>query len=92
MPQLSEQLSSAIHPGPVTLVSGIQSPLRDKILIRPTVSSKTSTGNVKDGGLEGTPQLFRILQSTQAPKSPLSLFANFSATLILELDNIQPRL
>ena len=56
-PQLPEQLSSAIQPGPVTLVNGIQCPLRDKILLHLMVSSKTSTGNIKDGGLEGTPQL-----------------------------------
>ena len=68
MPQLPEQLSSAIQPGPVTLGNGIQCPLREKILLRPPVSSKTSTGNIKDGGLEGTPQLFRIPQSTQTPQ------------------------
>ena len=67
MPQLPGQLSSAIQPGPATLVNGIQCPLRDKILLCPTVSSKTSTGNIKDGGLEGTPQLFRIPQSTLIP-------------------------
>ena len=32
MPQLPEQLSSAIQPGLATLVNGIQCPLRDKIL------------------------------------------------------------
>ena len=80
-PQLPEQLSSAITPGPATLVDSIQCPLRDKILLHAMVSSKTSTGNIKDGGLEGTPQLFRIPQSTQTPKTPLSLFAISSATL-----------
>ena len=58
--ELPEQLSCAIQPGPATLVNGIQCPLGDKIILFPTVSSKTSTGNIKDGGLEGTPQLFRI--------------------------------
>ena len=62
MPQLPEQLSSAIQPGPAALVNGIQCPLRDQILLCHMVSSKTSTGNIKDSGLEGTPQLFRILQ------------------------------
>ena len=62
MPQLPKQVSSAIKPGPVTLVNGIQCPLRDKIRFCPMVSCKTSTGNINDGGLEGTPQLFRILQ------------------------------
>ena len=82
MPQLSDQLDSAFEPSPATLVNGIQCPSRDKILLHHLVSSKTSTGNIKDGGLEGTPQLFRIPQSTQTPpKSPLSLFANSSATL-----------
>ena len=80
-PHLPEQLSSAIQPGPATLGNGIQCPLREKILLRPSVSSKTSTGNITDGGLEGTPQLFRVPQSTHTHKSPLSLFANSSATL-----------
>ena len=80
-PQLPEQLSAAIQPGPATLVNGIQCPLRDKILLRYAVSSKTSTSNVNDGGLEGIPQLVRIPQSTQTPKSPLSLFTNSSTTL-----------
>ena len=66
-PQLSEQLSSAIQTGPATLVNGIQCPLKDKIILRLSVSCKTCTGNIKDGGLEGTPQLVRILQSTQTP-------------------------
>ena len=48
-PQLPEQLSSAIQPGPATPVNGIQCPLRDKILLRPVVNYKTSTGNIKDG-------------------------------------------
>ena len=68
MPQLPEQLSSAIKPGLATLVNDIQCPLGDKILLHRTVSSRTSTGNVKDGGLEGTPQLLRIPQSTQTPQ------------------------
>ena len=66
-PQLPEQLSSAIKPGPVNLVNGIQCCLGDKVLLCPTVSSKTSTGNIKDGGLEGSPELFNIPQSTQTP-------------------------
>ena len=69
-PQLPEQLSSAIKPGPATLVNAIQCHLRDKIILHPMVSSKTPTGNIKDGGLEGTPQLFRISQSTQLPQIP----------------------
>uniref|UniRef100_A0A8C4R0D6 tRNA (adenine(58)-N(1))-methyltransferase n=1 Tax=Eptatretus burgeri TaxID=7764 RepID=A0A8C4R0D6_EPTBU len=60
-------LDSAIQPGPATLVDGIQCPLRDNILLHPSVSSKTSTSNIKDSGLEGAPQLFRIPQSTQTP-------------------------
>ena len=80
-PQLHEQLSSAIKPGPVTLVNGIQCSLRDKILLHLTVSSKTSTSNIKDGGLEVTPQFFRISKARRPPKSPLILFANSSATL-----------
>ena len=86
MPHLSEQLSSAIQPGPATLINGIQCPLRDKILLCPTVSSKTSTGNTKDGGLEGPPQLFRISQSTQTPQISTQLVCKpLSCPLILEL-------
>ena len=85
-PQLPEQLSSAIQPGPVTLVNGMQCPLRDKIILRPSVSSKTSTGNIKDGGLEGTPQLFRISQRTQTPQIPTQPVRKLlSYPLILEL-------
>ena len=68
MPQPPEQLSSAIKPCPVALFNVIQCPLRDKILLHPTVSSKISTikvGNIKESGLEGTPQLFRMAQSIQ---------------------------
>ena len=54
------------------------------------VSSKTSTGNIKDGGLEGTPQLFRIPQSTQTPQIPTqAVLKLLSYPLILELANIQ---
>ena len=60
MPRLPEQLSSAIQAGPATLVNGIQCPLRDKILLCPPVISKTSSGNIEDGDLEGTPPLFRF--------------------------------
>ena len=81
MPHLPEQLSSAIQPGPANLGNGIQCPLRDKILLCPPVSSKRCTGNIKDCDLEGTPQLFRIPESTQTPKSPISLFANSTVTL-----------
>ena len=57
------------------------------------VSSKTSTSNIKDGGLEGTPQLFRIPQSTQIPQiSTQPVRKLLSYPLILELANIQPRL
>ena len=92
-PQLPEHLSSAIQPGPATLVNSIQCPLRDKILLLPTVSSKTSTGNMKDGGLEGTPQLFRIPQSTQTRQiSTQPVRKLLSCPLIVELANIQPRL
>ena len=70
MPQLHEQLNSVIKPGPATLVNGIQCPLRDKIILRHMVNSKTPTGNIKDGGLEGTPQLFRISQSNQTAPPP----------------------
>ena len=93
MPQLPEQLSSAIQPGPSTLVNGIQCPLRDKNFLHPSVSSKTSTGNIKDGGLEGTPQLFRIPHSIQTPKIPTQpVHKLLSYPLILELANIEPRL
>ena len=57
------------------------------------VSSKTSIGNIKDGGLKGTPQLFRTPQSTQTPQIPTqSVRKLLSYPLILELANIQPRL
>ena len=93
MPQLPEQLSSAIQPGPATLVNSIQCPLRDKILLRPTVSSKTSTGYIKDGGLEGTSQLFRIPKSTQTPQistQPVRKLLGYP--LLPEYANIQLRL
>ena len=93
MPLLPEQLSSAIKPCPVTLGNGIQCPLRDKILLHPMESSKSSTGNIKDGSLEGTPQLFRIPQSTQTPQIPIRPVCKLlSYPLILELANIQLRL
>ena len=93
MPQLPEQLSSAIKPGPATLVNGIQCPLREQILLRPLLSSKTSTGNIKDSGLEGTPQLFRIPQITQTPQiSTHPVRKLLSYPPILEFANIQPRL
>ena len=93
MPRLPEQRSSAIKPCPVTLVNGIQCLLRDKILLRPSVSSKTSTSNIRDDGLEGTPQLFRIPQSTQTPQiSTQPVRKLLSYPLILELANIQPTL
>ena len=88
-----EQLSSAIRPGPVTLVSGIQCPLRDNILLRSPVSSKTSTGNINDSGLEGTPLLFRIPQSTQTPQISIQpVHKLLSYPPILDVANIQPRL
>ena len=59
---LSSLNSSAIQPGPATLGNGIQCPLRDKIILRLPVSNKAFTGNIKDGGLEGTPQLVKIPQ------------------------------
>ena len=90
-PQPPKQLSSAIQPGRATLVNGIQCPLRDKILLCPSVSSKTSTGKIKDGGLEGTPQLFRTSQSTQTPQISTQLVRKLlSYPLILELAYIQP--
>ena len=56
-------------------------------------SSKTSTSNMKEGGLEGTPQLFRTPQSTQTPKIPTQPVCKLlSYPLILELANIQPKL
>ena len=92
-PQLPEQLSSAFKPGPVSLVNGVQCPLGDKVLLHPRVSSNTSTGKIKDGGLEGTPQLFRISQSTQTPQIPTQPVRKLLRNpLILELANIQPRL
>ena len=92
-PQLPEQLSSAIKPGPATLVNGIKYALRDKILIHPPVSSKTSTGNIKDGGHRGNPQLFEIPQSTQTlPQILIQAVRKLIYPLILELANIQPRL
>ena len=93
MPQLPEQLSSAIQPGSATLVNGIWCPLRDKILLCPSVSSKTSTSNIKDGGREGTPLLFRTSQSTQTPQISTQLVRKLLIyPLILEIANIQPRL
>ena len=57
------------------------------------MSSKTSTGNIQDGGLGGTPQLFRIPQSTQTPQISIQPVRKLlSYLLILELANIQPRL
>ena len=57
------------------------------------MSSKTSTGNIKDGGIEGTPQLFRIPQSTQTPQIPTQPVPKLhSYPLSLELADIQPRL
>ena len=92
-PQLPEQLSSDIKPGHVTLVNGIQYSLRDKILLHPTVSSSTPTGNIKDGGLEGTLQLCKIPQSTQTPQIATQPVRKLLISpLILELANIQPRL
>ena len=92
-PQLPEQLSSAIKPGLATVVNGLQCALRDKILLCPVVSSKTSTGNIKDGSLDGNPQLFMIPQSTQTPQIPTQpVYKLLSYPLILELANIQPRL
>ena len=92
-PQLPEQLRSAIQPGPVTLFSGIQCPLRDKIFLHPSVNSKISTGNIKDSGLEGIPLLFRIPKSTQTPQIPTQpVHKLLSYPLILKLANIQPRL
>ena len=91
--QLPEQLSSAIQPGPATLFNGTQCPLRDKILLRPSVSSQTSPCNNKDSCLVGTPQLFRIPQRTQIPQiSTQPVRKLLSEPLILELVNIQPRL
>jgi len=72
MPQLPDQLSSAINPGLATLVNGIQCPLGDKALLHLT---KTSTSNIKDGNIDGTPQL------QDSIKSPISLFANSSFNL-----------
>ena len=57
------------------------------------MSSKTSTGNIKDGGLEGTPQLLRTSQSTQTTQISTQLVRKLLRySLILELANIQPRL
>ena len=57
------------------------------------MSSKTSTGTIKDDGFEGTPQLFRIPQSTQTPEIPTQPVCKLLGyPLILELANIQPRL
>ena len=69
-PQLSEQLSSAIKLGPTTLANGIQCPLGGNVLCL-TVGSKTSTGNIKDSHLEGTPQLLRIPKNTENPQIPI---------------------
>ena len=76
-------------PGLATLVNGIQCPLREKIILCPTVSSKKSSGNIKDGGLEGIPQLFRIPQSTWTTKIPTQPVCQLlSCPLILELATI----
>ena len=69
-----------LEPDSAMLANGIQRPLRDKILLHPTTSSKPSTGNIKDGGLEGTPR----------PTRPVCKLLSYP--LNLELANIQPRL
>ena len=78
MPQLPEQLSSAIQhcdSGQWYQVSvGRQSSSS------PDSVFQDNHRNIKDGSLEGTPQLIRIPQNTQTPISPLSLFTNSSAT------------
>jgi len=57
------------------------------------VGSKTSTGNFKDGGLQGTPQLLRIPKNTQTHQIPTQpVHKLLSYPLIPELVNIQPRL
>ena len=49
------------------------------------------TGDVKDGGLEGIPQLLRIPQSTQIPQiSTHPVHKLLSHPLILEPAHIQP--
>ena len=58
--QLPEQFSSAIKPGPATLVNGIQCPFGDNVPLHLVVGSKTTTSNINDGSLGGTPQLFKI--------------------------------
>jgi len=86
--------SSALSLGlALRLWSMVSSVPWDKIILHPTVISNTSTGNIKDGGLEGTPQLFRIPHSTQTPQNPTQPVCKLiSYPLILELANIQPRL
>ena len=69
------------------LVNGIHCLLRDKFLFCLIVGSKATTGNIKNGGLEGI-TLFRIPQNIQTPTSPLNLFGNSSAAL--EPANLQP--
>ena len=89
MPQLHEQLSSAVKPGHTTLVNVMQCPFGDKVLLHLMVGSKTSTGKIKDGNIEGTPQLFRIPQNNQTPKiSTRPACKLLSYPLILELANI----
>ena len=92
MPQLRGQLNSAINPGPPSLLNGIQCPLGDKFPLPLRVGFKTSTSIIKDGGLEGISQLFRISQSTQIPQIPAQPVRKLlSYPLIFELANIQPR-
>jgi len=95
MPQLPEQLISAIQPGPATLVNGIQCPLRDKIILHPMVNSKTSTGNIKESGLEGNSSTL-LHNSSGFPKAPRPpkiptqpVGKLLSYPVILKLTNIQ---
>ena len=80
-PQLPEQLSFGIKPGPATLVNGIQCPLRDKILLRPTVSSKNPPATSRTVVLKALHNSSGPPKAARPPKSQLSLFANSSATL-----------
>ena len=77
-------------PGLTTLVNGIQCPLRDKILLCPAVSSKTSTGNINDGGLEALHNSSGPPKAPRPPKCPLSLLQGKPSTSFISIHKIHP--
>jgi len=93
MPQLPEQLSSAIQPGPATLVNGIQCPLRDKILLHPRVSPRHPLATSRTVVLNALHNFSVFPKGPRPPQLPTQPACKLlSYPLILELTNIQPRL